>query len=414
MIGRTHIKQAKAWLRNRRYWAIALLLVGCLTSSCSLSQVSAEDRLYLNLSVDYLGEFQMPKQTFEATPVGGLSAIAYDPMTDQLYALSDDRGQGAASRFYTMRLELDSAEPTQPRMDQVTVERVTFLRDESGNLFEPGALDPEGFVLTPQGTAILSSEGAASEGIPPSIGEFDLTTGQQLRAFPMAERYRPQTVDDQPSGIQDNRGFEALTLSAAGSGVGRVEPFRVFAAVEEPLLQDIPPDPSGPDPSESDATVEDAAERPVPGRLVHYVVSDTQAMLIAEHLYPIEPKPFGAFNNGLVELLSIDQAGHFLSLERSFGIDGVGAKLFQLAIANATDTSQIDRLSDNLSTIQPIHKQLELDLRDLDIDLDNLEGMTLGPRLPDGSQSLILVSDDNFNDAQITQWLLFRLNFGNG
>jgi hypothetical protein len=36
--------------------------------------------------------------------------------------------------------------------------------------------------------------------------------------------------------------------------------------------------------------------------------------------------------------------------------------------------------------------------------------MTLGSRLPDGSQSLVLVSDDNFNEAQVTQFLLFRLN----
>jgi hypothetical protein len=56
-----------------------------------------------------------------------------------------------------------------------------------------------------------------------------------------------------------------------------------------------------------------------------------------------------------------------------------------------------------------VKKKLVLDLSTLDIDLDNLEGMTLGPRLPDGSQSLLLVSDDNFTDEQMTQFLLFRL-----
>ena len=49
------------------------------------------------------------------------------------------------------------------------------------------------------------------------------------------------------------------------------------------------------------------------------------------------------------------------------------------------------------------------DLKDLEIELDNLEGMTVGPRLPDGSQSLLLISDDNFNDKQISQLFLFRL-----
>jgi len=35
--------------------------------------------------------------------------------------------------------------------------------------------------------------------------------------------------------------------------------------------------------------------------------------------------------------------------------------------------------------------------------------MAIGPQLPDGSISLVLISDDNFNDAQMTQLLLFRL-----
>ena len=45
-----------------------------------------------------------------------------------------------------------------------------------------------------------------------------------------------------------------------------------------------------------------------------------------------------------------------------------------------------------------------------EIDLDNLEGMTFGPRFADGSQTLFLVSDDNFNAEQTTQLLLFRLS----
>jgi hypothetical protein len=41
--------------------------------------------------------------------------------------------------------------------------------------------------------------------------------------------------------------------------------------------------------------------------------------------------------------------------------------------------------------------------------LDNVEGMTLGPTLPDGRRSLILVSDHNFAGSQFTQFLLFAL-----
>jgi hypothetical protein len=105
----------------------------------------------------------------------------------------------------------------------------------------------------------------------------------------------------------------------------------------------------------------------------------------------------------------VDQGGHFLSLERSLSLNGFTVKLFQLAMGGATDTSTIASLKGPLKGVQPIQKKLLLDLTQLGIKLDNLEGMTLGPRLPDGSQSLLLISDDNFNPLQITQLLLFRL-----
>jgi hypothetical protein len=61
-------------------------------------------------------------------------------------------------------------------------------------------------------------------------------------------------------------------------------------------------------------------------------------------------------------------------------------------------------------------KTLLLDLRDiipqLDAEfpsLDNFEGMCLGPRLADGSRTVILVSDNNFNPQQRTVFLAFKL-----
>ena len=41
--------------------------------------------------------------------------------------------------------------------------------------------------------------------------------------------------------------------------------------------------------------------------------------------------------------------------------------------------------------------------------VDNLEGITLGPLLPDGRQSVILVSDDNFRTTEVTQFLAFAV-----
>ena len=63
-----------------------------------------------------------------------------------------------------------------------------------------------------------------------------------------------------------------------------------------------------------------------------------------------------------------------------------------------------------MSSIRPVEKTLLLDLDTLGIPLDNVEGMTIGPTLPDGRSSLVMVSDNNFAAAQFTQFLLFALS----
>jgi hypothetical protein len=57
-----------------------------------------------------------------------------------------------------------------------------------------------------------------------------------------------------------------------------------------------------------------------------------------------------------------------------------------------------------------VQKSLLLNLDTLGIPLDNVEGMTFGPRLPDGRRSLILVSDNNFSPMAFTQFLLFGVS----
>jgi hypothetical protein len=144
---------------------------------------------------------------------------------------------------------------------------------------------------------------------------------------------------------------------------------------------------------------------------MQYLIGNiARPMVVTEHAYLLDPTPKGANNNGLTDLLTVDTGGHFLSLERTYGLLGVGAKIYQLAMGAATDTSGIPTLKGDLSRISVVKKKLVLDLSTLGIYLDNLEGMALGPRLPDGTQSLLLVSDDNFSNSQLTQFLLFRLN----
>lgn len=376
-----------------RSWLFACLIaLTTLLTSCNLPQVSAEDRLFLPLSLEFLDASPIQTKEFEGTTVGGLSAITYDRTRNRLYALSDDRSEFAPARFYTLNLALDTTDPKAPKIKQAAIEAVTTITDESGQPFPQGTIDPEGMALSPLGTVFIASEGVASQGIPPFIREFDLRTGQWKRSLVIPPRYLPEMeAEQQTQGVGDNLGFEPLTLSPSGTAI---EPFRLFTATESALVQDAD------------------AEHPQQGasrnRVLHYLVEADRSLLISEHLYPMSAVPEGAKFHGLTELLAIDQGGHFLGLERSFGTKGFQVKLFQVAMGSATDTSRIDSFKGS-NNIEPVQKKLLLDLNQLEIRLDNLEGMTLGPRLPDGSQSLILVSDNNFNTLQITQILLFRL-----
>ncbi len=196
------------------------------------------------------------------------------------------------------------------------------------------------------------------------------------------------------SGSSSSR-LEALTIKA--NGIMPQDPFRVFATTELALTQDID---------------EDNPQTQLNSRFLYYVVNPIgQPILVAEHLYPVDKPKIGVVYNGITELLALPEEGYLLSLERTFGVNGHGAKIFQIVMGNATDISGEKSLLNRGDNLVPIQKKLSLDLSDLNIELDNLEGMTFGSLLPDGSKSLILVSDNNFysDRGQKNQFLLFKI-----
>jgi len=375
----------------RQFLIVGLWIVGL--TGCALPQVQAEDRLFLSLQAQVLDVYRLPSQDFQGTTLGGLSALTYDREQDQFYALSDDRGRFGPSRFYTLSMGFSLDGTNQPRFDTVTVDQVFPLQDAEGDPYPQGALDPEGLALSPRNTLLISSEGNRGKNSPPLVGEFDRDSGAMVRAFRLPERFLPDDAAVPTRGVRENLSLESLTINAAPGRAGMTEPFRLFTAAESSLVQDYNEDPT----------------QPLNTRFLHYLIGDNQSTLIAEHVYPLDLEPTGALLNGLSELLVIDPAGHFLALERAFGLQGFRVRLYQLATGGATDTSSILSLKGDLDGVSPIRKRLVLDLADQGIDVDNLEGMTLGPRLPDGSQSLILVSDNNFEAERDTQVVLLRL-----
>ncbi len=367
--------------------AIALFGLGFGLSGCDLPQVRAEDRIFLNLSLDFLGEHRLPTDSqFENTRIGGLSGLTYDRSQEQFYAISDDRSQYAPARFYTLKLKTN-ANP--PKLERIDITGVTQLKNQQQQPYPTSSLDPEGIALTPTQSVFISSEGVKDQA-QPFVNQFDLKTGAWMQALDLPDYYLPSTDPKAPAqGVGSNLGFESLTLNPGGD--------RLFVATESALQQDADPNYTG----------------PIRSRILHYLLNDLKPILVSEHLYALEPTPTGATFHGLVELLALDNGGHFLSLERTFSPgQGITAKLFQVNTGSASNVSTLAILKGNLAGIQPVRKQLLFDLSQLGITLGNLEGMALGPALPDGTQSLLLVSDDNFNPKEPTQFLLFRLNQG--
>lgn len=383
--------------RNRLVWVVLVgvfaLLFSSLITSCA-APIVAQDRVFLNLSLDFLGEYKLPKMNFADIPVGGLSAITYDRRSDRFYAVADDKSQNAPARFYTLKLALNSTETEKIDIQKLDVESVTFLTDQEGKPDTKGAIVPKGIALTPQKTLFISGYSEAGDQIAPFIQEFNID-GQRLQSLPIPERYLSDATDEKErtKGIQPTSAFACLTFNPTGTVPTSGEPINLFAATQSALVQDreLP-----------------SAETGAKSRLLQYLIGYGSPVLIAEYFYPLEPTLGSA--NSLVELISVDLGGHFLSLERSRDQFGFQEKIFQITTGGATDTSRIDSLKGEIRGIRPVKKKLLLDLNKLSIPLDNLQGMTLGPRLRDGSASLLLVSDDNFNAQQTTQFLLFRLN----
>jgi endonuclease/exonuclease/phosphatase family metal-dependent hydrolase len=362
-------------LNRARQTILALLLL----SVVAVSATTAE------LGVEFLAQTVIPGDLeVDRTRVGGLSGLTYDPGCDLFYAISDDRGSFAPPRFYTLKIRIDGEHP------EVTVLEATLLRDADGAPFLRGDIDPEALALTKDGTLFLASEGVPHRGIQPLVARFSLDGSiQGTQGLP--EHYLLRHGGGW--GVRDNLGFEGLDVSPDGS--------RLFVAAENALIQDGP-----------------AADLEVPSPTRLLVVELPGGRPIAEHLYevgpvPDEPNPSTAFRtNGISEILALDNH-RLLVLERSFSV-GVGnrVRLYLVDLEGAEDIREIGSLRgvDGPNPV-PLAKTLVADIGDFGVEPDNIEGMALGPVLPDGRRQLVLISDNNFQPSeQISQILLFAVS----
>ena len=319
-----------------------------------------------HIKLQFRGQAIVPTgTTFQSTNVGGLSSLAYDARHGVYYILSDDQ---VGARFYTAGIDVADGRLTD---GDVHFQGVTTLLAPNGRPYPPQGLDPEGLALTRDRELILTSEGIPATGINPFVRRYALD-GHFLGDLPV-----PQDFLVAPNhGVRPNLGFEAANLTPDGRFF--------FTATENALFQDGPA-----------ATIANGS----PSRILRYDLS--RNALDRQWFYETDrvaepPVPATAFSvNGVDELLPLDRE-HLIAMERSFSV-------------GAPDTGNTIKLYGVQLRGKSTRKTLLLNLDALGIPLDNVEGITYGPRLRDGSRSLVLVSDNNFAPSQFTQFLLFAI-----
>ena len=366
--------------------ALASALFGCATVAPTVSGESAGRASGYSLRL--IGEATLPhRMDAFGTTLGGLSGIDYDEARDQYYLLSDDRSDVNAARFYTAKITLTGSALGTPQITSV----VTLKRPD-GTPFGGKAVgakdipDPESIrYRADTDTLLWTSEGDKKLGIDPSVREIKLD-GTFIRELPTLPMFKMKARD---SGPRDNLTFEGMSLTVDGKGV--------WVSMEAALYED------GAEP-----TV-DAVGGPARFTLYHMNSGNAiRQIAYVPDAIPLRPTEKGEADNGVPEILMLDQF-RMLVLERSYSPGaGNSLRVYVIDTRDGTDVLNVPALKAGQYT--PVSKRLLLNFDTLGLKkLDNTEGMTFGPRLPNGNRTLVFVSDDNFRKSQITQFVAFEL-----
>jgi len=332
---------------------------------------------------------------FNNTTVGGLSGIDYDPASNQYFLICDDRSALQPARYYTATITIN-----EKGIDTVKITGVTTLRQPDGSAY-PGA--KENPALTPDPESIRINHGSkllvwSSEGerivrndkqvlTNPSLNTIDMQ-GKWISTFSLPAQL---TMSQMEKGPRQNGTLEGITFA---------DDYKtLYAALEEPLYEDGP---------RADLIDNNPWVR-------FYKFDVISGKNTAQYAYRLEkvafpPTPSTAFMvNGIPDILSINKH-ELLVIERSFSTGRLPCtvKLFITDLSKAEDISIHQSLTQQ-PPAKPLNKKLLLNMDDLGVYVDNVEGATLGPVLPNGHRTLLLVTDDNFQAFEKTQFFLFEI-----
>ena len=345
--------------------------------------------------VHYLGEYNVSyNMNFRNTVVGGLSGIDYDALHNEYYLISDDRSDNNPARFYTAKIFFTPA-----GIDSVNFTGVQSMLQSNGSVYPNKKQDrlhtpdPEDIrynaangmlVWSSEGERIIRAKDTVLED--PSINLI-ATNGKYVGSFPLPSNMHMHATEQGP---RQNGVFEGLSFA---------DDYKtLFVSVEEPLYEDGP-----------------RAELTDNNAFIRILKFNTKTKKnTAQYAYKLEPvahapDPATGFKvNGVPDILSIGN-NKLLVIERSFstGRAACTIKVFITDYSQATDISN-QTLKGNQNFI-PVSKKLLMNMDDLGIYIDNIEGVCFGPLLPNGHKTLLFISDNNFSEIQKTQLMLFEL-----
>lgn len=368
-----------------------------LLAACHSSQKITRSDNNISISrLNWIGKYELPHNlSFNGTTIGGLSGIDYDPEKNCYYLISDDRSALQPARFYTARIYFHEG-----GIDSIEWLKVTTLLQSAGKPYPNSQTDPshtpdpeairydpvrKHFIWTSEGERIVSTRTTVLEN--PAITEIT-TEGKFVDTFPLPANLHMQAVEKGP---RRNGVLEGLSFA---------DRFRtLYVNVEEPLYEDG---------ERADVMANDAWIR-----IYRYAVSGKKN--VAQYAYHLDPvaypaNPANAFKiNGVPDILAYDDR-RLIVMERSFSTGRLACtiKLYLTDLRSATDISKTVSLRTH-PPVKPADKKLLLDLDSLGIYIDNVEGMTFGPDLPNGHKTLLLVADNNFSALEKTQFFLFEV-----
>ncbi len=372
-----------------------IVFVATLFNSCSITRSRILQKDQPVNSLKFLGSYELPyNEQFNGTTIGGLSGIDYDPENRIYHLICDDRSNINPARFYSAKINF-----TQSGISNVQFVNSTALLQRDGAYYPDSkknpahAVDPEAMRYNPTTKQFIwASEGERIIGKDTILSQPALTIinkmGQYIDKLPLPFQTRMNATE---KGLRQNSVFE---------GIAFTNNFKtMLVSIEEPLYDD------GPRAGLQDTTAYT--------RIIKYDMASRKP--IAEYAYRLEPvahpaTPANAFMvNGITDILSIAE-NKLLVIERSYstGKKASTIRVYSTDLSNASNILNTESLIQNPATNIAL-KKLLINMDSLGIYIDNIEGVTFGPELPNGNKTLIFVSDNNFSKDQKTQFILFEV-----